>query len=843
MGKVLVLFFGSGFTSLIYQVLWMRELGLLFGNTAHAAAVTLTAFFIGLAVGGYVWGKHAGKLNNPLRTYGYLELGVSLAALGYFFLVPAYQHIYPFVFSNFSGQENIFLVIKFILALLFLFPAAFLIGGTLPVMSQYIARDISRMSRKVSILYAVNILGASVGALAAGFYLPIWLGIQAAYLLAVGITVLIGLGAIFISRTENLFTNHVSVPKTDQPNHSDEFLTCGKLGLIELSTLSALSGFITLALQVLWIRMFAQVLQNSVYTFSIIVVVFLIMLAVAAALANALIRSRFLPLKSLAFFILLGAVLTAITPFVFDLLTEGLQFYKNTLPWEAYLLQVFGLAFLVMGPPLLCLGTIFPIILRLAEPFGGATGKTVGNMVAINTLGAAAGALTAGFFLLDQLGLWNSIYFIALLYGIVSIYLLIRLLRILGNQSYRFSAAALSLLIATTLLIGNSRELPKVHLGFVQDKQSVLKTWEGSAATVAVIERQGRVSEHYMVMNNTYILGGSHDRGFEVLQGSLPLSLHDDPKNVFFLGMGTGISAAGALPFSLETIIVTELVPEVITASKTYFAPYLDGLFSDSRVQILAEDGRNYLYGTDQSFDVIIADLFLPWKAGISNLYSLEHFQTIRDSLTDDGIFMQWIPSAQITFAEFAIISRTMRKVFPQVTMWLGDFSPGRSIIGLLGHQRPSSISQTTAKIGVPRPEYNNATLPLLAHYVGNLNAATFVDYPVNKDNRPIIEYRAPIVNQNANARFTTYFSGANLARYMVSSKQSFPHEEDAFLAELPRDIRLLPQAGLHLYRKEVLEWRQQHQLADAAFNQFKIAYEHSIEDIDSEHFMKRSPH
>lgn len=841
MGKVLVLFFGSGFTSLIYQVLWMRELGLLFGNTSHAAAVTLTAFFIGLAVGGYAWGKCAEKLNNPLRTYGYLELGVSLAALGYFFLVPAYQHIYPFVFSNFSGQENIFLVIKFILAMLFLFPAAFLIGGTLPVMSQYIARDISRMSRKVSILYAVNILGASVGALVAGFYLPIWLGIQAAYLLAVGITVLIGLSAIFISRSTALNTSD-TFDHIPQPAHVNAFPITGRLGLSELSILSALSGFITLALQVLWVRMFAQVLQNSVYTFTIIVVVFLVMLAVAAALANALIRSRFLPLKSLTLFILLGAVLTAITPLVFDMLTEGLQFYKNTLPWEAYLLQVFGLAFLVMGPPLLCLGTVFPIILRLAEPFGGATGKTVGDMVAINTWGAAAGALTAGFFLLDQFGLWSSIYFIAFLYGVVSLYLLIRILRILGSQAFRFSAVALSLLIVTTLLVGNSKELPMVYLGFVQDKQNVLETWQGSAATVAVIERQGQISERYMVMNNTYILGGSHDRGFEVLQGSLPLSLHENPKNVFFLGMGTGISAAGALPFSLETITVTELVPEVITASETYFSPYLDGLFSDPRVRILAEDGRNYLYGTDQLFDVIIGDLFLPWKAGISNLYSLEHFQTIRDSLSDDGIFMQWIPSAQITFTEFAIISRTMRQVFPQVTIWFGDFSPGRSIIGLLGHQRSSSISQTTAKLDVLRPEYNSAALPLLAHYIGNLDVASFVDYPVNKDNRPIIEYRAPIVNQNANARLTTYFSGANLARYMVSSKQ-FPHEEDVFLAELPRNIKLLPQVGLHLYRKEVLEWRQQHQLADAAYQQFKIAYEHSIEGTDSEFFRKRSPH
>ena len=172
-------------------------------------------------------------------------------------------------------------------------------------------------------------------------------------------------------------------------------------------------------------------------------------------------------LKSLTFFMLSGAALTAFTPLVFDRLTNGLQFYMHTLPWDAYLPQVFGLAFFVMGPPLLCLGSIFPIILRLAESYGGATGKTVGEMAAVNTWGAAAGALTAGFFLLDPLGLWNSIYVIALLYGAVSIYLLIRLLVVIGKRTLRFSAVALSLLIAATLTVINAKKLPVVHLDFL----------------------------------------------------------------------------------------------------------------------------------------------------------------------------------------------------------------------------------------------------------------------------------------------------------------------------------------------------------------------------------------
>lgn len=290
---------------------------------------------------------------------------------------------------------------------------------------------------------------------------------------------------------------------------------------------------------------------------------------------------------------------------------------------------------------------------------------------------------------------------------------------------------------------------------------------------------------------------------------------------------------------------MTVLVPEVISASEIHFTPYLNGLFANPRVKILAEDGRNYLYGTEQSIDVINGALFLPWKAGTSNLYSLEHFQTIRNSLTQDGIFMQWLSPSQITFIEFAIISRTMQNAFPQVTLWRGDFSPNRSIIGLLAHKRPSSIRHATAALGIPRPEYNGSTIPLLAHYVGNLDANSFSDYPIITDDRPIIEYRAPIINQNANARLTTYFTGANpganLIRYMVQNNQAVPYEEDAFLAELPPNFSLLTQAGLHLHRKGVLEWRQQYQLADDAYQVFAIAYKNSMANAVSEDFMMRS--
>lgn len=200
---IYLLFFLSGFIALIYEVLWMKELGLLFGNTAYAAATVLTAFFCGLGVGSFYWGKRAAKINNPLRTYGYLEFAVAISAVGYFAILYAYRAIYPDLFEVFSGQPDLFLVAKFLLSLILLFPPALFMGGTLPVMSQFLVRQKVRMGRSVSVLYAINTLGAACGTLAAGFILPRFLGFNLSFAVAMVLNVLVGFGAIVVGRSYN----------------------------------------------------------------------------------------------------------------------------------------------------------------------------------------------------------------------------------------------------------------------------------------------------------------------------------------------------------------------------------------------------------------------------------------------------------------------------------------------------------------------------------------------------------------------------------------------------------------------------------------------------------------
>ncbi len=196
---VLFLFFLSGLTALIYEVLWLKELGLLFGNTAYAAATTLVVFFLGLSFGGYFWGKNAFRLKNPLRWYGLLEIAIACSALLYFLLLDLYYLIYPFLFTLAGENFLFFIIVKFLLSLSMLFLPAFFMGGTFPVLGQYLIQGAHQLGKRGSLLYACNTGGAALGVFIAGFYLPPILGFHKSYLMAIAINLLIGIASYLVS--------------------------------------------------------------------------------------------------------------------------------------------------------------------------------------------------------------------------------------------------------------------------------------------------------------------------------------------------------------------------------------------------------------------------------------------------------------------------------------------------------------------------------------------------------------------------------------------------------------------------------------------------------------------
>ncbi len=838
---LLLLFFLSGVAALIYEVLWLKELGILFGVTAYAAATTLAVFFLGLSFGSLVWGRRTEHDPNPLRTYGYLEIGIAVSALLYFLLSTLYLRLYPSLFATFADHAAIFLAVKVVMAAGVLGLPAFFMGGTLPVMGQYLTRRSDELGRVVTALYAINTFGAALGALAAGFYLPLVVGFRRSYLIAIGLNLLIAAVAIWWSRTEPAepAVRPASSTVEDTPSETSKEGVSIRPALLWM--LAFASGFLALALEVLWTRMFAQVLQNSVYTFAVILTVFLTSLALGSAVANLLCRTKLAPTEVLPGLLIVAGLLVATTPWIFYRFTSGLEFVAAGKGWSGYVMAVFASTSAVLLVPGVAIGTVFPYLMKLAENQKTrdpktSVGHTIGRLASINTFAAIVGSLAAGFVMLDAFGLWSSLRLIGALYLFLALMLSFKLE---GRRRWLISSLALIGLVVVGWVL-NYERFGLVSLDSSANEELV-DLREGAHGTVAVIRRG---EDLRLKVNNSYLLGTSLSTPNLRLQSWIPLVLHPEPRSVFFLGMGTGITAGGALDFPVESIVVTELNPDVVAASRRFFGPFANGLFEDPRVEILEVDGRNHLTGSPQAYDVIIADIFLTYRAGTGSLFTREHFETVRSRLAPGGLFAQWLPMFELSRAEFGIISRTMLEVFPQVTLWRRGFSPRFPIFALVGQMEvgPLDFKMLDRNLENLRARTSISddlwlwNIPMAA-YAGNLTASRslFDSSAIATDDRPSIEYLSARTNrENWGAGKATALAWANLGVLCQEVLEGCLPANDPYLVGSPESARNQVAAGLELYHGETLRRLGRESEARPHFERYRKLVESQLESSNS---------
>jgi len=794
------LLFLSGFTSLVYQVLWMRELALLFGSTSYATSGTLTVFFGGLAIGGTIWSRRAPAAPKPLAEYGILEIGIGFSGILYFGLLPLYANLYSPLYEILETIPNLLLATKLLLAAIVLLPPAILMGGTLPLICQQVVSDREQLGKMGPFVYGINTLGAACGALAAGFWLPAWLGFQNTYLLAVLISLLIGLIAWLIggqtdAKTEKVTVQESLVSLSKSKANPKEIISISRTKLL---TITFSSGALVLALEVLWTRMFQQVLQNSVYTFSIILVTFLAALAAGAFLSGKLVEVKAKPKKVITFLLGTSALASLITPFLFYQVTDGMRYLGSGEAWSTYLVSIFSAALAVLFLPGVAIGTVFPYLFRIAER-SGEPGRVVGQLSAINTAGAILGSLIAGFVLLSTLGLWNSIILVAILYLLLTVW-------VASYQSIILVPIA-SLILA--FIFVNPAFFPGVRLNANTEK--LLGHWEGPDGYVAVIERDG---SRRIKINNFYALGSTAAMEHEQNQTFIPLMPHGSPDKLFYLGMGTGITAGAGLLLPSQQVTVAELVPEVITAAKTFFNEEAMGLFTTPRAKILARDGRNELLGRENRYDAIVADLFVPWRAGVANLYSRDHYMIAKNRLRPGGVYIQWIPLYQMTEIEFWTVVRTFIEVFPQVQVWRGDFYTDQPILALAGSVDAAPIQlENMIRNGQyisGNTELNPVTFLAvnLPFYVGNLGESREIipAGPIHTDDYPTIEYQAPVSHRNARAGQSDWFIGAKLIDFFDQLQAATPPDEDPYLSQLDPRAQQFVSAGFMYHKAAVLQ-------------------------------------
>ncbi len=666
MGRLLQLaplFLLSGASALLAETVWLRWLRDLLGATAPAASATLLAFFAGHALGALVAARLARRWRRPLRAYAIIEALATLGVLAVPVLLGIGEGLMDGSYDALRTQPTLLVALRFGVALLATLPASIAFGASFPAIGGAAAREGGRIGRAGSILYAVNLLGAAAGAAAGAFWIPDAFGVRAAWLCGAVLSALAAVGAFVISARDE--------PREPIAEGAD----AGSLGAGP-PALAALSGFGTLASQVLLVQAFAQVMNQSVYAFGTVLVVVLGALALGAAAAAALVR-RVHPAPRAAGFVAVAAALTLVAfPGSFYALSDGLEFAGVGAPWPRYLFECLGMAALGAGPLLFAGGMIFPLSLSWAAERRpeAASGDLLGRLVVANTAGAMAGALAAPYWLLPTLGLWGAFA------GVAGGYLAAVFLIPDPNDGVRrLRVLALVAGWASCFSLASPLEVPQMRLA---EGETAIEARTTPGGIVAVIESRG---ERLIRTDNHYSLGGTAEIVHQERQGHLPLLLHPTARSAVHAGSASGISAGALLAHPLERIHLVEILPEVARAGARHFADANRGVHTDPRVEVVVDDARNFLARTSERFDVVIADLYVPWRSGTAALYTREHFEAVRERLAPGGLFCQWLPLYQLGGEEFHVILATFLDAFPNAGLFRGDFYGRFPIVALVG--------------------------------------------------------------------------------------------------------------------------------------------------------------
>jgi spermidine synthase len=804
-----IAFLISGAAALIYEVLWMRRFTVLLGATAPATAATLSAVFLGLAIGSVSLGAAAARVRRPLRLFGILEAGIAVAALAVEpLLAPA---------KALAADSSILLAARMALAMAAILPAAILMGGSLPVL----ARALDAGSRGLGVLggglYALNTLGAAAGAMAVPALLLPWVGATGSLWIAAMTSLLVGALAIALDRAvPPVGFSEAALPERESPPRGAP--ARASMGIL---TAAFVSGAVTLALEVLFTRALALVHENSLYSFATVLAVFLCGLAAGAGLARFLLARGTPPSRVAGAGWIAAGIFVMTVPALFHALTSGLRYAGGSAGLLAHEIHLAGLALATMLPVTLCAGAVLPALMQQAGSLTSRAGaaaragstESLGVLLGANTMGALAGPWIALFVTGPALGLWWSLAacgVVMLVAGEVA-------LRGVAGAGARASIGRCLLWFAAgAVLIALWRpgDLPAVRL---EPGDRLVDTADGPFGTVAVVDRDGN---RRLMLNNFYVLGGTASLGEERLQAHLPLLLHPSPKRVALLGLGTGITAGAVLFHPVEHVIAMELVKDVVVAAGRHFTQANLGVLGDARVQVEVEDARTGLRRRPSRFDVIVGDLVVPWRRGEASLYTRESFDSAKRALAPGGIFCQWVPLFQLSRPEFDTVAATFLDVFPRALLWRGDFRAGEPAVALVGLTDgapldPAAIEARWRAYALhpdPANPYLIDAAGLWAYLVGPLAGDPAQGAaPRSTDDHPVLELRS------AAAQFgevDPLFRGEPLRRYldqvMARPLAGTPLER---LGEGPLRWR---EAGMLIWSASLLELQGQREAADA---------------------------
>jgi spermidine synthase len=703
----------SGATGLIYEVLWARMLGHVFGATTLAISTVLAAFMGGLALGSALGGRLASRIQRPFRAYGVLELGIAIYAVAVPLLFSLVDNLYAAIWQQFQPGFFAFSLWRFVLSCLMLLVPTTMMGATLPILAAALLRSPAFRATSVTRLYNCNLVGAILGTLAAGFFLLPTLGVRGTIYTAALLNVLIALVAIISDRDK---IAPVEVKKTESAETAAVQPIATRIEEQRFWLFAAfVSGFVTISSQVAWTRVLTMIIGSSTYAFSIVVALFLIGLAAGAYVVgrsdfSAKLRQTIFKIEIItAFSLVLSIFVINLTPS----LLIGLGLKLNISSWLGLLaLQVLAAALLVLLPAFL-MGTVMPLVLVWASNRTSfASVRLVGRSYAVNTIGAIVGAFCAGFILIPQLTIRFTIVFAAAM-CLITAGLAYQPAENEGDKDVRRAIAiGFSVLLAVVFMLRPPqmnvadlsigaydslvRELSKTRDSAKEAElkrsgpqiHEVLMYREGPTSTVSVRKDWDIIS---LAINGRTNASDKEDMPTQVMLAQLPLLFTPNTKNALVVGFASGVSVGSMLESPIESLDCLELEPATIEASR-YFEHVNHKPLNDPRMKLIIDDARTFLRVTPNRYDMIVSEPSHPWVPGVANLFTQEFFELGRGRLTDTGVFAQWLQIYQMSTDSLRTVLATYHKVFPYVQVFrVGGAARGKDLI-LLGSTKPLNL-------------------------------------------------------------------------------------------------------------------------------------------------------
>lgn len=755
-----LLFLASGTSGLVYEVVWVRALTLVVGHTTFSVSLVVSAFLAGLVLGSLAIGRIADRVQRPLLAYGLLEIATGALALGVTSLLAAL----PGLLSTIGLPGGGPLPVRAALAFLVLLPPTFFMGGTLPVLTRFVAREHEGLGRAFGVLYALNTLGAAIGSGVAGFYLIGAVGLWRTAALASAVNLSIGLAAAALHRW-------LRVPPAPSEalasRQSDPSPFTGSRRRLLVAAF-ALCGFASISYEVLWFRVLSTTLDSSTYAFTILLVTFLLGLVLGGLAWSLWLdrRTRGLELfvgveTTLAFAGLVSMALLGLSRPVSQLLAG--QFGPTGVigGHGAYVGMLLHAALILLVPTSL-IGVVFPLVVQLTTRHVANAASNVGLLYSVNTLGGIAGSLAVGFMLVPTIGTqWTFVLVSGLCMAIgLGVQALDPEARPRARWSTRASAALLAvavLLVPRDLLVRAFAEHDDAHARFVKEgTDTVLAVLEYDTQSICDSGRYAcspgcreRAIRHQQLLSGAISYANTvlPRKRYMATLAHLPMLLHPNPRDVLLVCFGTG-STAGALASypGLHALTLVDTNPDVLEAAP-FFAEHNHGVQNDPRTRTVFDDGRHFLLATSGRYDVISFEPPPPRDAGVVNLYTTDFYTLVRQRLAPGGVLAQWIPLQQQPDNLTRGMIASLLEVFPEVTLWI----PSDYEAVLVASDRPlaadwqrwtaawaePSVARSLADVGFPSPY---ALLGTFVADTGSLRQYVR-GYPAITDDQPRLEY------------------------------------------------------------------------------------------------------